>query len=341
MPAAQTAPTSLGNRLEQIRARSKPVQPTEDRCINGSLAFEDEEPQVHLVRSNSARSVGEYLKVKRPIPMWHENERAGPNVLMRSSLFTIAPLNMKRWVATASKPRDIACLGDYQIQMVGEELRQDDGDVFFGVLHLARVQANRGGTVQFVASEFIRDLGWNRDGHTYKRLHEIFRRLASTLLIVSGKNVTGEEIRETGFTMLEYDYARDESNRDGGKWQIRIPSSTVNLFWVSHYSRLHWDLRRNLRSLLARYLHLLYATYRGPLSFGVVQLHTLSGSSQKRMSTFRQALAVAHDELTSAGILARWDWQDKKRTRISAEMSAIGEQHVVAQQQLELLESAL
>jgi len=232
MPSAESAPHVLRQppRANTCQGQASSACPP-TLCVNASLPFDEDEPQVQMTRGAS-RAVGDYLKVKRPIPMWHENERAGPNVLMRSSLFTIAPLNMKRWVATASKPRDIACLGDYQIRMVGEELRQDDGDVFFGVLHLARVQANRGGTVQFVASEFIRDLGWNRDGHTYKRLHEIFRRLASTLLIVSGKNVTGDEIRETGFTMLEYDYVRDESNRDGGKWQIRIPFSTINLFWV-------------------------------------------------------------------------------------------------------------
>lgn len=234
----------------------------------------------------------------------------------------------------------MVCLGDYEISMVGEELRQDDGDVLFGVIHLARIQAKRGGEVQFIASEFIRELGWNRDGYTYKRLHEIFRRLASTLIIVKGKNVNSNEIRETGFTMLQYDFIRDDKNRDGGKWRIRIPSSTINLFWVSHYSRMHWDLRRNLRSLLARYLHLLYATYRGPLSFGVAQLHALCGSHQKRLSTFRQALASAHDELVDAGILARWDWQDKKRTRINAEMVTIAEQHVWAQNQLDLLEPA-
>lgn len=335
----------LGQRVEQIAAKQRRASQDLHAGQSGAL-FEDEglegktAPAKAGVNIQREVTASKDLRVKQPLPVWGENERAGPNVLMRSALFSIAPLNMQRWVAVASKPREISCLGEYEISMVGEELRQDDGDVFFGVIHLARLQARQGGEVQFVASEFIRDLGWNRDGHTYKRLHDIFRRLASTLLIVKGRNVSTDEIRETGFHMLQYDHVREDNSSDGGKWRIRIPSSTVNLFWVHSYTRLQWELRRTLRSLLARKLHTLYATYNQPMTFRVEQLHALCGSSQKRMSTFKQSLVGAHDELVNAGILENWEWVDRKHTRLRALIFPISEQHAWANEQLELLKGA-
>lgn len=329
----------LVERLNQIRQRSQdaaePSQTTvSDDPTPDPAGFELSPVQQAPVPQPPSQA----LTIKKPLPMWHEGERAGPNVLMRSSLFGIASSRYKRWVAVASKPRDVMCLGEYQIQMVGEELRQDDGDVLFGILHLARFQAQRGGEVKFVASDFISSLGWNRDGYTYKRLHEIIRRLASTLIIIRGKNVKRDEIREGGFRLLEYDFTDSlkTQSKDGGKWRVTLTPSTVNLFWVTHYSRMHWELRRNLRSVLARYLHILYATYSGLMSFGVEQLHALSGSHQKRLATFRQSLAQAHDELVEAGILASWKWLDKKRTRLAPEMTSIGAQHTWAQHQLDL-----
>jgi len=337
----KTESDPLIDRIERMRAKQK--ENANDDLLHGQGEFvmdddngpEDQLPADEITGTKDSKA----LSVKKPLPMWNENERAGPNVLMRSSLFTIAPKNSKRWVAVASKPREVACLGEYEISMVGEQLRQDDGDVFFAVLHLARLQAKRGGEVQFVASEFINELGWNRDGHTYKRLKQIFRRLASTLIIVKGKNVHKDEIREAGFTMLQYDFVREGAANDGGKWRVRIPESTINLFWVSHYSRMHWDLRRHLDSDLARFLHSLYSTFRGPLSFGVAQLQELSGSQQKRLSSFRQQLEDAHKELAKFGMLARWDWQDRKRNRLYIEPATISEQHAWANEQLELLSS--
>jgi hypothetical protein len=210
----------LVQRLEQIRSRKRSAQSEQGSLIGDDGVVIDRqsgvltEPRPDVPRHAAAvATLGQSPTVKRALPMWHENERAGPNVLMRSSLFSIAPPKVRRWVAVASKPREVVCLGEYEISMVGEELRQDDGDVLFGVIHLSRIQARRGGQVQFIASEFIRELGWNRDGHTYKRLHEIFRRLASTLIIVKGKNVNSDEIREAGFSMLQYDFVRDELQR--------------------------------------------------------------------------------------------------------------------------------
>lgn len=289
--------------------------------------------------SKKAVEIDEDNVVVKPLPVWKENERAGPNILMRSSLFTIGGSRLKRWVAVASQPREVICLGDYEIYQVGEELRQEDGDVLYAILHIARMNSRRGGEVQFIAADFIRELGWNRDGHTYKRLSDIIRRLASTMIIVSGKSIQKGIFREAGFSLLNYEHVQDnESGRsDGGKWSINLPSSTINLFWVGHYSRMHWDLRRNLKTTLSRYLHQLYITFSGVATFGVDQLWHLSGSQQKSKPAFRQSLSKAHDELVEQKILDWWRWTDDKKNRINVMVTPISEQHSWVNQQLNLL----
>jgi hypothetical protein len=279
------------------------------------------------------------LATKR-LPMWADNERAGPNVLMRSSIFGIAPPRTKRWVAGASEPREVVVLGDIQISMIGEELRQEDADVLFGILHLARITSRHGGVVEFTASDFIRELGWGRDGRSYQRLHGIIRRLASTTFIVSGKMAASGQFAERGFTLLQYDFVRDTERRYTGKWRVTVATSTVNLFWVGHYSRIHWDLHKELRSPLARYLHLLYATYKGTLSFGLEQLHALCGSQQKHMPAFRQAVTRAQEELHELGIIDRWGWTDSKRQRLRVEMNTLSTIRTLAQHKFSFMNPA-
>jgi len=70
------------------------------------------------------------------LPIWRDDRRGMPNDLVRSALFTIGNSRQKR-----SFRRDtvIAALGELEITYTGEELRQDDEDVFLQLVHLARL----------------------------------------------------------------------------------------------------------------------------------------------------------------------------------------------------------
>ncbi|NLC22376.1 MAG: hypothetical protein GX771_10790 [Halomonadaceae bacterium] len=337
--SANTTPSDKGptdpvERLNKIRERIDSDGVKRD-FLEGELLDGADENLNQAAQADPAST--SIIPMKR-LPMWADCERAGPNILMRSSIFGIAPPRTKRWVAGSSEPREVIVLGDIQISMIGEELRQEDADVLFGILHLARITNRYGGGVEFTASDFIRELGWSRDGRSYHRLHGIIRRLASTTFIVSGKNVSLDNFAERGFTLLQYDFVRDTERRYTGKWHVTVAASTVNLFWIGHYSRIHWDLHKEIRSPLARYLHLLYATYKGALSFGLEQLHALCGSQQKHLPAFRQAVIRAQEELHELGIIDRWGWTDSKRKRLRVEMNTISTIRALAQQEFSFMD---
>lgn len=90
----------LGQRVEQIGAKQRRASQDLPTGQSGAL-FEDEgrdsKPAPAKAGVNAQREVSasKELRVKQPLPVWGENERAGPNVLMRSALFSIAPLNMQ------------------------------------------------------------------------------------------------------------------------------------------------------------------------------------------------------------------------------------------------------
>lgn len=262
------------------------------------------------------------VEVFRRLPCWAEVERAGPNLLMRSSIFGIASAKVPRWVSTPREPRELMVLGDFEISLIGEELRQEDGDVLFGILHLARLTPRPSSTVVFTGAAFLESLGWSRTGSNYHRLHTIVRRLASTTIVARGHGIKPKTFRETGFSLIQYDLKEFVGEENKNEWVVSIPPSTVNLFWVNHYSRIHWDIHKELKSALSRYLHFLYGTFKGPLTFGLEQLHVISGSQQKSLPSFRQSLNKAHEELHKVGILKSWGW-DRKKKRLRVEMHSL------------------
>ena len=60
----------------------------------------------------------------------------------------------------------------------GEELHQDDEDVFLQVLHLAKEQ-QLGEDITFTGNAMIQALGWTRNTGSYERLSACIPRLST------------------------------------------------------------------------------------------------------------------------------------------------------------------
>ena len=69
----------------------------------------------------------------RYLPEWPDGQRAMPNELLRSALFTCRNRNHPR---RFMKDEEIAVIGDGQVIYRGEELRQDDELVWMHLMHL-------------------------------------------------------------------------------------------------------------------------------------------------------------------------------------------------------------
>jgi TrfA protein len=98
---------------------------------------------IDIVKATASRisaTSTEMAALPTQIPLWPANVRGMPNALARSALFNVNKSNAPR----SRMDRDvIASVDGVDITFTGEELRQDDADVFLEVLHLARdIQLN-------------------------------------------------------------------------------------------------------------------------------------------------------------------------------------------------------
>ena len=101
--------------------------------------------------------------------MWPQELRGLPNVFARSALFSVG--NLRAGPRKFLKRHPLAALSGINIVYTGEQLRQDDEDVFLQILHIGRMQ-ELGTEVRFTAASMITELGWSRNTKSYKRLAE-------------------------------------------------------------------------------------------------------------------------------------------------------------------------
>jgi len=235
------------------------------------------------------------------LPLWGEERRGVPNDLVRSALFTVGNKSHKR---AYLKEAVIAALGDIQISYTGEELRQDDEDVFLQILHLSRT-APLGTHIDFTAYSMLQSLSWTTDGRAYDRLKRSLIRLKATSLTVSNadRGYAGSLIRT-----FEW---QDPAGTQSRMWRVCLESKIIALFGRTAYSQVIWEQRLQLGPV-AKWLHSFYFTHADPFPMKAQTLRTLCGSAVKDLFKFRQNLKSALDELVTVGFLVSWqiDRQD-------------------------------
>lgn len=229
------------------------------------------------------------------LPLWRDDRRGAPNDLVRSALFTVGnPRNARRNL----KQTAIAAIGDIEIHYTGEELRQDDEDVFLQLVHLARL-TDLGSIVTFSARSLLTALGWTTDGGSYKRLKASITRLSANTLTVHNaeRGYSGSLIRDFQW--------KGEGTRTSPKWQVRLEPRIVALFGKTSYTQILWEQRLQL-SNVGKWLHSFYATHSQPFPMKPDTLHRLSGSQVKEPRKFRQMLRKELNALVHVGFLENW-----------------------------------
>ncbi len=235
------------------------------------------------------------------LPIWREDRRGMPNDLVRSALFTIGNSRQKR---SFRKDTVIAALGEVEITYTGEELRQDDEDVFLQLVHLARL-APLGETVEFTAHAMLKALRWSTDSRAYQRLRDSINRLAAT-----GLSVSNGENGYNGSLVRDFEW-KQTSGASSRTWKVRLEPRIVALFGRVTYTQIDWEQRLKLGNL-AKWLHSFYYTHATPYALKVRTIHALSGSTTRDLSKFRQTLRAALEELAKVGFLE--DWRIEPRT---------------------------
>lgn len=239
---------------------------------------------------------------------WPERIRVLPNDLARCALFTAAG---KKEPRVQHKRSLLASLHGMEITYNGEELRQDDQDVWLQLVHIARTQAV-GEHIEVTLHALIRALGWGRSSENYTRVRASMMRMteATVWLTRQQKNPW------SGRLIAEVKVRGEDLAPDGisaGAWTITLDPKIISLFGAPDVTRIEWEQRLTLKPL-AKWLHSFYASHREPYPYRVATLHQLCGSKTARLSHFRSSLKDSLEELVAAAFLAAWEHDARQDT---------------------------
>ena len=231
--------------------------------------------------------------------MWPQDMRGIPNAFARSALFNVA--NARKGARSNYKRREVAALEGIKITYTGEELRQDDEDVFLQILHIARMR-NLGEQVTFTAWAILTELRWTRNSGSYKRLVDCLDRLKASAVAVTVEDSSGRRENYTGSLIRSFRWQEDASGASLREWTVLLEREIIALFGPTSYSHLNWQLRLKLPPL-AKFLHTFYHSHAMPLPYKVATFHRLTDSGIAELRQFRFKLKAALARLVEEGFL--------------------------------------
>lgn len=225
-----------------------------------------------------------------------------PNDFVRSALFTVANHRTQRKYSNAL---EIYSYNSSSITYTGEELRQEDEDVWLQLISLA--SEAKSSMIEIAPYTFLSSIGWPQRVHYRDRLKSCLVRLAATNL-----SVVNKEFQEG----LDLSLVRKFSWEGGGKskeWRVWLEPEVIRLFSKlgQTYTKLEWEQRIKLRPL-AKWLHAFYSTHKHPYPISLEILRKLTGSKSKTFKHFKSNIREALVELVQVGFIKPTYYIDKE-----------------------------
>lgn len=243
------------------------------------------------------------------LPDWPDGNRAAPNDIVRSAIFTVRNRNVRR---NYLETEDIAVIGNCKITYTGSELRQDDQDVWLHLLHHARqvcvyrdVSDTAPATIQFCARQFLIALGWGTTGFYYKKLEKTLQRLqATTVSLTSGNHTYNMSLIAKSITGTGRRH----------QWRVWLDPDLVVLFSGNKYTLTCWNIRKKLTPL-AKWLLGYINSHREPYPVRIDTLQRATGASgvtARSTCYFRRNLKKSLDLLVQKKIISDWRLEKNK-----------------------------
>jgi hypothetical protein len=235
------------------------------------------------------------------LPYVPVGKRIIPNDLIRSSLFTVTNHNIRREYI---KQRELYSFGDTKITYTGEELRQDDQDVWLQLIYMLAKCADI--AIQFSPYSMLKELDWPARTQYRDKLKDSIDRMSASNITIINKTV------DAGLTvsLIRKFMWRSEGEENLKKWMVWLEPEIALLFKDMYYSKILWDQRKKLNPL-AKWLHSYYSSHAEPYAIKVSTLHLACGSKTKEMKHFKASLREALCELVQVGFLESY-WIDAR-----------------------------
>ena len=229
------------------------------------------------------------------LPLWPAELRTCPSCVLRSALFGVVQRGRRKALERAI----LATWEGVTIRYTGWRLDQGDLDVWLAALHLAR-EHNLGVRVPVTVNEMLRTMGRCTGKHDHEWFKGAVARLtACAVEITAGRKTFGGPLIE-GF----------ERDEETGEHVLYLSPRLADLFEDGDYTRIDWEIRRNLGMDLAKWLHGYIASHRAteknPHRLGLKKLRELCGSETDELWKFRQQVRDAMRELQAAGVVTAW-----------------------------------
>jgi hypothetical protein len=227
------------------------------------------------------------------LPFSPSGKRIIPNDLVRSSLFAVSNHNMKREYI---KERELYTFGETKITYTGEELRQDDEDVWLQIIYL--VSKTNQNFIEFMPYTIIRYLEWPARTQYRNKLKDSINRMSATNISISNSRL------DSGISLSlvrKFIWKGDNGNRLK-KWVVWLEPEILKLFEGMYYSKILWDQRKKLNPL-AKWLHSFYSSHAEPFPIKISTIHAACGSKTKEIKHFKACLRNALYELVQVGFL--------------------------------------
>jgi len=251
--------------------------------------------------TTSKQAASNVAKDVTQLPHVPFGKRIVPNDFIRSSLFTVTNHKAKREYI---KDRELVTFGDTGITYTGEELRQDDEDVWMQVIQAcAQTKSNY---VEFAPYTLVRWLGWPSTPQYKEKVKNSISRMVATNINIKNKLVNAG----LNLSLVRKFAYKGDTNEFLRKWKVWLEPEIIVLFSNMHYSKILWDQRQKLRPL-AKWLHSYYSSHAEPFAIKVATIHNASGSKTKAMKHFRATLRKALIQLVQVRFLEDF-WIDMK-----------------------------
>lgn len=265
-------------------------------------AFDDFDP-VEAVKRAAARA-----GLATQMGFWDDDLRGIAKVFANSALFAVRE---KRVGRACFRDEPIAALKDVSVRYTGEQLDQDDHNVYMQLWHVAR-GTNFGAAVEVTAGAMLHGLGWSDSGESYKRLRDSLARMVEgTVWVTDTKprrtreyaahligSIAGEHLigAMPGVADLRHTL-----------WVVHLDPDLASIVTGDELTLINW-VRHKRMSALAQWLHNHYAT-RGNalLPYKAATVHELCGSKMANPRSFRLKLKAALEELKTEQFIAHYE----------------------------------
>ncbi len=276
-----------GDLAKVLRRFEATLKAREARETSSEQAGEGPQPS-----SAAPAASGEKKDKLNNLPIIPTSTRAVVNDIASSALF--AAIQGKDRAILNDEP--IAATGDTHIFFSGEQLNQDDHDVFMLLVFLASTQP-AGQYITVSAHSLLKALGRDTGGKQHQQIDAEIKRLTKATVEIKNK-------RYTYIGHLIHDAVKHEESKH---WIYALNEKLVTLYGASRYTLIDWEQRKRLKGKdLARWLQLEIARHALPFPVKVETLRERCGSTVKKLFHFRAMLKTTLETLKAEGHIAAW-----------------------------------